>query len=308
MPSGRFKYRRAGTQAYEPWFRLGPLEVTTAVLVAGLCVVSLFLNAIQPAITEAIGIVPGKVLHGQLWRIATWPFANFPTLSDVIAIAAFWYFGSKLEALLGRRRFLALVGLLTVIPGMLFALLGLHAFTIGAISFAMFLAFVIENPNAPFFFGIKAWVIASVYLLITLLSYISVRQFDRILLLFVGLGLLVTSMRAWGLATNLAMFPKLPWVHRVRPQKPSGTAFSGDRGSSTSKKPKSNKPRRLRSVSNDETSKEPKPPAAWPSGGIRQEEVDRLLEKIASSGIGSLTADERRTLDLASKNLRERRE
>ena len=42
-----------------------------------------------------------------------------------------------------------------------------------------------------------------------------------------------------------------------------------------------------------------------PGEGLRQAELDMLLDKIAASGIESLTPEERRRLDEASRRLRD---
>jgi membrane associated rhomboid family serine protease len=318
LSAGRFQFRRVGAQAHEPWFRLGSVDVTTTVIITALCVLSFFVYALYKPFVFELGLIPGSVGEGKLWRILTWPLANFPSIPEAISIAAFWYFGSKIEQIFGRRRFLALALLLTIVPGIVVAslgefadvrtstsrlaasLTGLSAVGIGALGFAMFLAFAIENPDAPFFFGIKAWILAAVYLAIRLLQIIGDRATGQLIVLIVGLLLLVTTMRAWGAAQSLPRFPKLPLVDKIRTtgKKPIGTSGS---------KQKKRGGAKLRSVSNAES-----PPktgsTAWPAGAIRQEEVDRLLEKIASSGISSLSAAERETLDLASKNLRDRRE
>jgi membrane associated rhomboid family serine protease len=304
MPqSGRFQFRRVGTQAHEPWFRVGSVDATTTVIVTALCVLSFFLYALNKAIVFKLGLYPGLIEAGQVWRIFTWPFQNVPNITVAIDIAMFWYFGSKAEELLGRRRFFALVALLTIIPGLLVVALGYVAFGISALSFAMFLIFAIEHPNAQMFFGIKAWVIAAVYLGVRLLQILGDRATAELIISVVSLLLMVTALRAWGAAETLSMFPKLPLVDRIRT---SSTKKSG-----SVKRPAEGKRKggaKLRSVPTPGDTPGKASAGAWPAGAIRQEEVDRLLEKIASSGINSLSADERRTLDLASKNLRDRHE
>ena len=306
MPSGRFQFRRTGARPNEPWFQLGSVDVTTTVFVTALCVASFLLYAISPTAVLRLSVSSGSLKNGEVWGLITWPLANYARLvSREISTAIFWYFGSKLEELLGRRRFTALIILMTIIPGMIVAILGYGVGGIGALSFAMFIAFAIEYPNAPMFFGIKAWMVAAFYLVLQFLEYTGARAFGYIIAVTASLVLMATAMRAWGAAESLPMMPKLPLVDRVRPSKttrgPSGASRRGGRTGSS----KPTKQRRLRSV--DNTGSAPTP-AAWPAGAIRQEEVDRLLEKIASSGIGSLTAEERQILDLASKNLRDRRE
>ncbi len=306
MPSGRFQFRRTGARPHEPWFQVGSVDVTTTVFVTALCVLSFFVYALSPSAVFRLAVSSETFKAGDVWGLVTWPFANYAGLvSRAISTAIFWYFGSKLEELLGRRRFTALLVLMTVIPALIVVLLGYGVGGIGALSFVMFIAYAIEYPQAPMFFGIKAWMVAVFYLVLQFLEYTGARAFGYIIAVAASLLLLVTAMRAWGAADSLSMFPKLPLVDRIQTGKnkrPTPSRARGGKGTT-----KRTKQRRLRSVENTGTPSSPAGPA-WPSGAIRQEEVDRLLEKIASSGMSSLTPEERQTLDLASKNLRDRHE
>ena len=104
--AGRFSFSVPGRRnAGDPWFRIGTIDVTTTVLVGLLCVASMFVWALDPAIVDNLALVPSAVRAGEVWRLFTWPIANAPDIWTVITIAIFWYFGREVEGMLGRMRF-----------------------------------------------------------------------------------------------------------------------------------------------------------------------------------------------------------
>lgn len=306
MANARFQFRRVRGAAGDPWFRLGNVDVTTTVFVTGLCVLSFFLYAVSPRITDALTATWADVSHGELWRLVTWPFANVPSIGSAISVGAFWYFGSKIEVVVGRRRFLAFLLLLVLLPGTAVVALGFPAMSISSLSLAMFLAFAVENPDARSFFGIKLWQLAAVLVGINVLLLLGNRQTSELALLFFSLLVMVTGLRAFAMAASLPMFPKFPLLDRVRTTARPKSASTGSARPAKTKSPRG--PGKARSgAPSNRSGGEVVVPGPWPSGAISQAEVDRLLEKIAQGGISSLTAEERTNLDLASKNLRDRR-
>src|SRR5262249_22280412 len=68
-----------------------------------------------------ISLNPDDVVNGQVWQLLTWPLA-YPYgvgLFGILAIAFFWYFGTEIESLLGKRRMAWFLGLVTVGLGLL---------------------------------------------------------------------------------------------------------------------------------------------------------------------------------------------
>ena len=307
----RFQYRRAGNQPNEPWFRLGPVEATTTTIVTALCVVGFFLYAADPALTARLILFPDLVFRGQIWRIVTWPLADVPTLSGAISVAMFWYCGTQIERTLGRRRYGAFLAAVLLIPTALLLVFQLPEAGIHAISFALFVGLAVQNPEARWFFGIKIWAIAAVYVGLDVLRLLGGRSFHELWVLLVSLSVMVTGLRAFGEAASLPMFPKLPLIDRVRLSKASTNSVKSPKLNKRATPTKGSKrtgiSRDLKPAKAGNTSGSNVVPGPWPSGAITQFEVDRLLEKIGQTGIDSLTAEERVTLDRASKNLRDRR-
>jgi membrane associated rhomboid family serine protease len=274
----------------DPWFRVGQVEVTTTVFVAALGVLSMFVYAASPTLFEPLYLTTERVRSGQLWRLITWPIANAPSLSAVITLAVFWYFGRSLEQMFGRLRFTYFLLAIAVVPAAILALLSfaspsLRVAAVGLrlIELGVFVAYVAEQPNARFFFGIKAWVIAVVIVGIDLLQLIGNRDSGALLLLLFILAMSLLLTRAFGFAADQVWIPKLALPTKTK-----------------------SKTRKFKPVKGSPVVRGP-----WGESGLppvndmaSQAEMDRLLDKIAASGMDSLTAEEKRRLKAHSKRLR----
>jgi hypothetical protein len=306
--AGRFSFsvperRNAG----DPWFRIGTLEVSTTVLVVIMSVAGMFLWAIDEATWLKLALLPDDVRDGELWRIVTWPLANEAGLWPVITLAIFWYFGREIEGLLGRVRFAVLLLALTVIPGIVGALINWPQAGLRPIELAVFLIFVAEYPFARFFFGIPAWAIGAVFLGIEVLQLLNESNKEGILFLFVTLATAAIASRSMGLLSSL------PWIPAI----PIGRSSSGRRHSSRSRSARSKKPR----SGGGEVVAGPWPSSRpGPSSSTRlpqppptaeyladQAELDSLLDKISDRGMDGLTGDEKRRLNELSKRMRNRK-
>lgn len=293
--AGRFSYsspesRYGGT----PWFKVGDVDVGTAVLVAGACVLSMFVWAVSPSALEPLVLDASDVRQGQLWRLITWPFANRPDFWTVITIAIFWYFGRELEGLLGRNRFAWFLSILTVVPAIVAALLDLNVFGIDYLELGVFIVFIAEHPTARFFFNIPGWVIGAVIIGLQILQLAGNRNGDGLVFLLALLATAGLAARSFGLATQLPWIPKLPMP-----------------GSGAARTPK---PKRRRSGTATATRSKrtvvegpwasPEPSRPSPDAAAAQAELDVLLDKISAGGLDSLTSDEKRRLNDLSKRLR----
>ena len=293
MP-GRYRFSMPSSrESSDPWFRVGIVDVTTTMIVTFLCVVSFFVYAADKTVLLNLWLVPsenpvtGSVKGGQLWRLVTWPIANDPALRVVLAVAIFWYFGSKVEAQLGRVKYLWLVLLVTVLPALVAVLVDVNAAGIRYLEIAIFVVFVAENPKMPFFFGVPAWILAAVIVGIEILQLLGDRQSE---LLIVYLACIITALwaaRSFGMLNDFQWLPqiKLPGGGRT-PKKRRPTARSGEtpRGQVVVDGP-------------------------WPTAPVYrpmqdQAEVDKILDKIAVVGMDGLTSDEKKRLNEASKRLR----
>ena len=286
----------------DPWFRVGTVDVTTTTALVALSVVSFFVYAIDRFALLRLAFFPDYVASGQIWRIVTWPLVNQPGILVAFSIFLLWRFGNDLEAVFGRVRFLKFLLACTVIPA-LFTTLAHYVISGGGaiigiqtLGFAVFVAFVAEHPNARFLFGIPAWVLAVVIVGVNTLQYLGDRLFLSLIFDFVLLAVALLLLRAFGLGSSVS------WVPIVRLPR-----FMGSDGSVKNVKQRGVKADRVKRT------KGGTPPVVgpWPgsSGGVaasNQHEIDRILDKIASTGMNSLTAKERAELEAASKARREK--
>ena len=319
---GRFAFAAPGGFGGKPWRRIGDFDVTTPVIVVALCVASMFLRAtsldawswlVLLPDEESTGTLPGNgVLGGEVWRLVTWPFANQASIWVVITLVVFWYFGSQVEALMGRRRFLWFLGLLTVLPGIVGTLLDLPQAGIRPVEFGVFLVFIAEYPFMRFLFGIPAWILGLVFLGIEVLQLVGDRRNEELIFLFVTLGVAAVTARAFGLINSLPWVPKVPLPsERPKPApwntgRPPGPSDSGR----SSWKPTKRPPRGGGEVvqgpwSSDRSGPLPMPPPPGADTGDAAE-LDDLLDKINATGIDSLSNAEKQRLNELSKRLRDR--
>ena len=293
MP-GRYRFSMPSNRdRTDPWFRLGSVDVTTTVIIAFLCVVSFFVYAADRTVLNYLVLAPkdfigiGSVAEGQIWRLVTWPIANEPSIFVALAIAIFWYLGSRIEAQLGRVRYLWLVSLIVVLPAVLATLLDVGVGGIRPLEIAIFVVFVCENPKMPFFFGIPAWILAVVIVGIDILQLLGDRQSEYLIVYLASIITAVWTARSMGLLTD---FQWLPQIKLPKKQRRKGSIRGGvsSRGKNTGQ------------VVVD---------GPWPTTPVYrpmqdQAEVDQILDKIALVGMDGLTADEKKRLNDASKRLR----
>lgn len=318
--ASRFSFSVPGRRGpSDPWFRIGTLDVTTTVLVTALCVLSLFVYAFEgdghPVLAK-LALIPDDVTSGQVWRVLTWPLANFPDgnrlLWTVITIAIFWLFGREIERLMGRVRFTVFLLLITVIPGLVATLIDTVQYGIRPIEFGVFLVFVAEYPFARFFFNIPGWVVGGVLLVIEILQIFADADSERhLILLFVTLGVAGITAKSMGLLSNLPWMPAVPLgrfgggSQRSRPKRPRpGGSRSGrsSRGGDVVAGP-------WTAPRSGPTGSAPLPPPPVSAAEVAadQAELDALLDKISDAGMDGLSGAEKQRLNELSKRMRNRR-
>ncbi len=287
--ASRFSFSRPGRGADDPWFRIGSVDVTTTVFVVIVTAVSMVVTAVAPILLDGLLFTPARLFNGEVWRVLTWPLATPISFWSIVTLFFFWYFGSELEAQIGRRPMatflLMVIGALTVIATLL-GLLGLNGFLAGldVVQTLVFLLFIAQHPERRFFFGIPAWVIGAIIVALQILSPLSVRYWFGLFLFLGGMLVTVVIARQVGLLAESTWMPNLPRPPRRR--------------------------RRLRSVTNDtgfQASRQAHPAAYSTSPQARdQAALDALLDKISDGGIESLSKSERKQLLELRERLRRR--
>jgi membrane associated rhomboid family serine protease len=280
------------------WVRGYPLFATHAivlVLVVSMIATTSLMAFGGSAVLEAVSYASARVLGGEVWRLLTYGLVNPPSLWFAIDMVLIVWFGRELERELGRRNFLWLCLGLYLAPVLLLTLaagFGLGTSLTGqGGGFGLFIAFATLYPGALLLFNLQAkWV---ALILVGIYALIGVAQRDVAGLLSLG----ATAGFAYACVLQLRGRPLFPW-RITRPAKPAaarGTAAKVIPFPTPASKP----------AARPVTAPTSRPAAASvPLADMA--EVDALLDKIAHSGIGSLTAAERARLDAAHQSLKRR--
>ncbi len=213
------------------------------------------------------------VLQGQVWRILTYGLVNPPSLQFVIDMFMLVWFGRELEKFFGRRTFLYLYGCIYLVTPVLFTLIGLwlplaRSGETGA--FAVFVAFATLYPNAVLIFNVLAKWAATILVGIFSLMALAYHDWTGLISLWATTGFAYVYVRyQQGHFTlpRLSFGGRRPRLHVLPDLEPGSDA----------------------GVRN------PKEPSMT--------EMDALLDKIARSGLSSLTPKERVKLEKARTNL-----
>jgi hypothetical protein len=311
--------------AGDAWFRIGNFDVTTSALIPFVGAVSMLVYGIDQSLFRLLEFESLLVTDGQLWRLVTWPIPNPPDIFVVLGLFLFYLWGTQIERILGRIKFLVFVALLTVVPAVLFSLVQIVFNITGSIrqQFLLFgtslvggvrlleigllVVVAISSPHMKFFFGIPARVMAAVFVAIDLLRFLGDRLWGPLWFEVAVIVVAVLLMKPFGLGEHVPRWvpavpiPGLAKVGATRGPKRATTARSATRRTSKGAVVTGPWGERGTGTATDAA------PSATRAGLNRndREEVDRLLDKIAASGMGSLSAAERQQLEEASKRLRE---
>ena len=295
----RFSFSKPDRRGpHDPWFRVGQIEFGTAAVFSALCAVSLVIYGFEPVnkpFLTKLALIPSKVFDGQIWRIATWPFANGfdeRLFWIAVSIALLWYFGGRLEAQVGRTKFGIFLVAVIVLPGIAGTLLDLPQAGCRSVQLVVLLVYVAEYPNVRFFFGIPAWALGLVYVITDVLQLTGARAGERLLFYVISLAIAAVAARSIGLLAAYPWIPRVPFGDGVRTRPPG--------------KPKA--PRRSKAGRPTVVEGPWGTPSAVPSQTslADQAELDSLLDKIAATGMDSLSGEEKRRLNDLSKKLRKR--
>jgi hypothetical protein len=258
-----------------------PVDVTT--ILVGLHVICAILTAFLFAIGYAAVLNytmfdSAQVWHGQIWRLLTYAFVHPPNgyalLWFAIEMYMLFFFGREVERFIGQRAYLWLYALLLFVPAALLTLWGLTMRTglagSGALHFAVFTAFVTLYPNVQFFLRIAAKWVFAILAAIGTLSALAAHDWANLVVLWASIAVAFVFIEFRGSGPELAWIGNLK--ARLRP------------------KPK------LYVVQKSSIRRPAEPDDVYAS-------VDPILDKIAKSGMASLTESERRILDRARNRL-----
>jgi membrane associated rhomboid family serine protease len=262
---------------YQPRGYIGGYPIYTAYLIVAIYTVSMIVSAIMSFAASSMWYAPlifdsSRVLGGEVWRVLTYGLVNKPSFFFVFDMYMLAVFGREIERYFGHKVFLRLWVYLYLLTPLLFTLIGLRmplrlAGETG--SFAMFVAFATLYPNAMMMFNILAkW---AAIVLVALCALIDLSNQDTVDLI----SLLATTGFAFAYIRGAQGRLSLPSL-RLPTRKP-----------------------KLRVL--------PDPDPRLTSGNLETvAEMDELLDKIAKSGLSSLSAKELAQLDAARANMLKR--
>jgi membrane associated rhomboid family serine protease len=269
---------------YRPvaWMGRYPVDVTT--MLVGVHIVCAVLTALAFAIGHSATVnylvfdSEQVTSGGQVWRLFTYAFIHPPTPSGLLWFAVEMYmlfiFGREVERFIGRRAYVGLYFVLLLLPAVMLTVWGFWTPTTIAgsavLHFAIFVAFVTIYPNVEILFRIAAKWVALIFAAIGTLSALAAHDWHTLVVLWTSIGaaFLFIELRGAG--------PELVWWNSLKER--------------ISPKPKFQvvqKARPRRVAESDDV----------------YASIDPILDKISKSGIGSLTANERRQLDRERERL-----
>lgn len=306
--SGRYAFSLPEPRQRDGWFRVGNIDVTTTALIVGIGLVSMVLYAFSPDAVFEGAFASNLVRGGEIWRVVTWPLVNPPlSLWELVGLAVFWFLGHMIEDPMGRKPFAVLVACMTVIPAVTVTLLDVAnegdvtrwsavSYSVSLLTLGMITIFGLDNPNAKFFFGIPAWVIAAAYVFIQVVSLLGNRAYAQLILVLLVIAVGVVGARQRGMVEVASFIP------RVRSLGGSPSPY-GELGSARPKRPKRARSSGRASRSDDAVIAGPWAPSTGPTP-LEQAELDVLLDRISAGGIDSLTKQEKARLNDLSKRMR----
>ncbi len=271
----------ATSDDYQPvaWMGRYPIHVPTLlVIVHVVCMVisSLLIAFGAGAFLNVLAFDSAQVLSGRVWQVLTYAFVHSPSGLIWFAIEMYmlFAFGREVERFIGRRAFLTLYLALLCVPALLLTVSGLwhRAGMAGSatIHFAVFIAFAAIYPSVELFLRIMVKWIALVFVAAYTLQLLAFHAWADLAVLWMSVGLAYGFIQLRGAGPELAWLTE--WTSRWRSK----------RSLTVVPRPA---PRRVVEPENI------------------YESIDPVLEKISKSGIGSLTAGERRALDRARNRL-----
>jgi len=247
------------------------------VYVASMLVTSVLLFANSAHLLTWAQFSSVEVLKGQIWRIFSYGFVNPPSLWFAVDMFMIAWFGRELEKIFGRQRFLRLFAGLYLLPPLLFTLIGLwrpmqFSGELGA--FALFIAFATLYPNVVMFFSVPAKWIAAILVSINTLMALSNHDWVALISLWATTGFayaFVSFEQGRFTLPSINFWQRKPKLRLLPDLKPTKTVSI--------------------SVAKEDS----------------MAEMDSLLDKIARSGMSSLTTKERAQLAKARESMMQKK-
>jgi hypothetical protein len=282
------RYYSGSSEEHQPvtWLRGYPIfaaHFVVLVFVISMIATAVLMAARGGALLAWLPFESDRVLSGEVWRVLSYGLINPPDLWFVIDMFMIVWFGRELEKFFGRRTFFFLYGGIYLLTPLLFTAIGYWAPTriVGQQgAFALFIAFATLFPNIPLLFNILAKWAAAILIGINSLAALANHQWTALITLWVTSGFAFLFVR---FHQGQLVLPRL----RLPSRKPKLRVLPDPKPARTAR-----------------TEKPAYESALKPDASMA--EIDALLDKIAVSGISSLTPKERAKLEAAREGLLKR--
>jgi rhomboid family protein len=263
---------------YRPVTWIGRYPVRIITIVVAIYVLGMFGTVILS--TAHVSLTPfafnaQSFVHDAFWQPLTCTLIQSPSFFFLISMLFLHWSGAEVEKLLGRNRFLLFFGLLLLMPPsliLIWSALGQHWTYAGSyeLTVGMFIAFATLYPNVEMFGWVTLKWLAFAGLVLASMQYLPNHDWGYLSVL-------------WGMC--LASFWYIRFVQGLSPLDMDFQRFNLFK-----RKPK------FHIVQKSASRRVVEPEDVYAS-------IDPILDKIAKSGIGSLTAHEKQTLDRARNRL-----
>jgi len=267
---------------YRPvaWMGRYPLDVTT--ILVGLHVTIAVITCVLVAVgagfvLDYLQFDSARVVSlGQVWRIATYAFVHTPSALLWFAVEMYmlFVFGREVERFIGQRAYIALYIILLIAPAAVLTVWGVWQPSAlagsPALHFGIFVAFATIYPRVELLLRIMAKWFALILAGIYTLQLIAYHAWTDLAVVWTSIAAAFVFVELRGAGPELVWWNKFKDLARPRPK--------------------------LHIVQKQNAQRPVEPDDVYAS-------VDPILDKISKSGIGSLTANERRQLDRARNRL-----
>ena len=267
---------------YRPvaWMGRYPLDVTTILvgLHVALAVITCILVAVGGGfVLDYLQFDSARVVSlGQFWRIATYAFVHTPSALLWFAVEMYmlFVFGREVERFIGQRAYIALYIILLIAPAAVLTVWGVWQPSAlagsPALHFGIFVAFATIYPRVELLLRIMAKWFALILAGIYTLQLIAYHAWTDLAVVWTSIAAAFLFVEWRGAGPELVWWNKFKGLIQPRPK--------------------------LHIVQKQNAQRPAEPDDVYAS-------VDPILDKIAKSGIGSLTINERRQLDRARNRL-----
>ncbi len=285
-----------------PFFHAGGMPVYLTTILVAVHVLAIVLSVALPEVLfEGIIFETSRVASGEIWRLVTYILFHPISLMMVLDVLFLFFCGRQLEEMFGPKNFGILYALVVVVPALVlwcgygatmtnYALMGTQW-----PHFMLLLSVAFVQPNAYMFVcWLKLKWLALAYFVVEILSNLQQREYMMLTAYVLTCAVTYFWLRRCGLGARFdGVLERLgDFKPKLFERKPKLRVLEGGR------------PRSVNPSTYYEPKIKPRPELDREHPAVI--EIDALLDKISREGFGSLTEEEKKALDRASAELKDK--